>query len=68
MGAILDAPVLDDFSDGVVGNGVEAAQHLVGDGAGCVAGFDPRFDALTVVGCARGQCDWVFHQLERNRT
>lgn len=61
MRAILDAPLLDDLSDGVVGNGVEACQHLVGDGAGGVAGFDPRFDAVAIVGCARGQCDRICH-------
>lgn len=47
----------------MVGNESEVGERGPGDGAGDVAGGDPRLDAGTVVGLAGADRDGVAHEL-----
>lgn len=64
--AVGDAPVLDEAAEGVVGDESEVGEWGSGDGAGSVAGGDPRLDAGSIVGLASTNSDGVPHELQRN--
>lgn len=65
---VRDAPVLDEPTEGVVGDESEVGEWGAGDRAGGVAGGDPRLDAGPVVGLTGADRDGVTHQLEGDRT
>lgn len=62
-GLFLNAPILNHLADGVVGNGLETCEGLVGNWARQVSGFDPRLYALAVVRNSSGQGDRIFHEV-----
>lgn len=65
---VLRAPFLDHCSESMVRNHIKVSQHLIRHRTLEVPGFQPRVNALPIVGYPGGQCDRIFHQVKRYRT
>lgn len=60
------SPLIDEASEGVIGDELDVNEKLLGFGAGAVASIKPSLDARSVIGLSSGKDDRIAHEFQGN--